>query len=114
MVDEIIGNETNQYRYVHAMLWKPGVKESGGEPFWEVRATQDFPQQRFTFPQSDLIFGNWLFEVEARGYGITAPIDQASFYDSFDTYVTITKPCVVFAESHESDDCTPLSDLQSS
>ena len=48
------------------------------------------------------------------GYGITAPIDQASFYDSFDTYVTITKPCVVFAESHESDDCTPLSDLQSS
>ena len=114
LVDEIIGNETNQYRYVHAMLWKPGVKESGGEPFWEVRATQDFPQQRFTFPQSDLIFGNWLFEVEARGYGITAPIDQASFYDSFDTYVTITKPCVVFAESHESDDCTPLSDLQSS
>lgn len=114
LVDELVGNETNQYRYVHAMLWKPGVKESGGEPFWEVRATQDFPQQRFTFPQSDLIFGNWLFEVEARGYGITAPIDQASFYDSFDTYVTITKPCVVFAESHESEDCTPLSDLQSS
>ena len=113
LVDELVGNETNQYRYVHAMLWKPGVKESGGEPFWEVRATQDFPQQRFSFPQSDLISGNWIFEVEARGYGITAPIDQASFYDHFDTYVTSTKPCVVFAESHDEGECTYLSDLQS-
>jgi len=95
VVEELVGNETNQYRYVDAKLWKPGVRESGGEPFWEVRATQDFPQQRFSFPQSDLISGNWIFEVEARGYGITAPIDQASFYDHFDTYVTITKPCVV-------------------
>ena len=115
IIEELpLDNETNQYRYVHAMLWKPGVKESGGEAFWEVRATQDFPQDRFTFSQSDLISGNWVFEVEARGYGFSAPIDQASFYDSFDTYVTITKPCVVFAESHESGDCTPLSDLQSS
>jgi len=113
VVEELVGNETNQYRYVNAKLWKPGVRENGGEPFWEVRATQDFPQQRFSFPQSDLIFGNWLFEVEARGYGITAPIDQASFYDSFDTYVTITKPCVVFAESHDDGECTYLSDLQS-
>ena len=113
VVEELVGNETNQYRYVDAKLWKPGVRESGGEPFWEVRATQDFPQQRFSFPQSDLISGNWIFEVEARGYGITAPIDQASFYDHFDTYVTITKPCVVFAESHDEGDCTYLSDLQS-
>ena len=115
IIEELpLDNGTNQYRYVHAMLWKPGVKESGGEAFWEVRATQDFPQDRITFSQSDLISGNWVFEVEARGYGFSAPIDQASFYDSFDTYVTITKPCVVFAESHESEDCTPLSDLQSS
>lgn len=113
VVEELVGNETNQYRYVDAKLWKPGVRESGGEPFWEVRATQDFPQQRFSFPQSDLISGNWIFEVEARGYGITAPIDQASFYDHFDTYVTITKPCVVFAESHDDGECTYLSDLQS-
>jgi len=113
VVEELVGNETNQYRYVNAKLWKPGVRESGGEPFWEVRATQDFPQQRFSFPQSDLISGNWIFEVEARGYGITAPIDQASFYDHFDTYVTITKPCVVFAESHDEGECTYLSDLQS-
>jgi hypothetical protein len=113
VVEELVGNETNQYRYVDAKLWKPGVRESGGEPFWEVRATQDFPQQRFSFPQSDLISGNWIFEVEARGYGITAPIDQASFYDHFDTYVTITKPCVVFAESHDEGECTYLSDLQS-
>jgi hypothetical protein len=113
VVEELVGNETNQYRYVDAKLWKPGVRESGGEPFWEVRATQDFPQQRFSFPQSDLISGNWIFEVEARGYGITAPIDKASFYDHFDTYVTITKPCVVFAESHDEGECTYLSDLQS-
>ena len=113
VVEELVGNETNQYRYVDAKLWKPGVRESGGEPFWEVRATQDFPQQRFSFPQSDLISGNWIFEVEARGYGITAPIDQASFYDHFDTYVTITKPCVVFAESHDEGECTYLSELQS-
>ncbi len=113
VVEELVGNETNQYRYVNAKLWKPGVRETGGEPFWEVRATQDFPQQRFSFPQSDLISGNWIFEVEARGYGITAPIDQASFYDHFDTYVTITKPCVVFAESHDEGECTYLSELES-
>jgi hypothetical protein len=112
ILEELIGNETNEYRYVHAKLWKPGVRESGGDPFWEVKATQDFPQQQYTFPSSDLISGKWVFEVEARGYGVTAPIDQASFYDHFDTYVTITKPCVVFAESHENEDCTYLSDLQ--
>ena len=113
VVEELVGNETNQYRYVDAKLWKPGVRESGGEPFWEVRATQDFPQQKFSFPQSDLISGPWIFEVEARGYGVTAPIDQASFYDHFDTYATITKPCIVFPESHDLDECTYLSDLQS-
>ena len=113
VLDELVGNETNEYRYAHAKIWKPGVRESGGEPFWEVKATQDFPQQKFSFPQSDLISGSWIFEVEARGYGVTAPIDQASFYDHFDTYATITKPCIVFPESHDLDECTYLSDLQS-
>jgi|TARA_B110000438_G_C15573702_1_gene546518 hypothetical protein len=113
VLEELVGNETNQYRYVHVKLWKPGAETAGGSPFWEVRATQDYPQEKFSFPQSDLIDGQWKFEVEARGYGITAPVDQASFYDHFDTYVTITKPCVVFAESHENDECTYLSDLQS-
>jgi hypothetical protein len=112
IIDELVGNETNEYRYAHAMLWKPGVRESGGEPFWEVKATQDFPQQKFSFTQSDLISGPWIFQVEARGYGVTAPIDQASFYDHFDTYATITKPCIVFAESHDSGECTYLSELQ--
>ena len=112
VVEELVGNETNEYRYVHAKLWKPGVRESGGDPFWEVKATQDFPQQPFQFPQSDLISGAWIFEVEARGYGVTAPIDQASFYDRFDTYATITKPCITFAESHDSGECTYLSDLE--
>ena len=113
VLDELVGNETNEYRYAHAKIWKPGVRESGGEPFWEVKATQDFPQQKLSFPQSDLISGSWIFEVEARGYGVTAPIDQASFYDHFDTYATITKPCIVFPESHDLDECTYLSDLQS-
>ena len=112
VVEELVGNETNEYRYVHAKLWKPGVRESGGDPFWEVKATQDFPQQPFQFPQSDLISGAWIFKVEARGYGVTAPIDQASFYDRFDTYATITKPCITFAESHDSGECTYLSDLE--
>ena len=111
ILDELVGNETNEYRYAHAKIWKPGVRESGGEPFWEVKATQDFPQQKFSFPQSDLISGSCIFEVEARGYGVTAPIDQASFYDHFDTYATITKPCIVFPESHDLDECTYLSDL---
>ena len=55
VLDELVGNETNEYRYAHAKIWKPGVRESGGEQFWEVKATQDFPQQKFSFPQSDLI-----------------------------------------------------------
>ena len=114
VIDELVGNETNEYRYAHAKLWKPGVRENGGEPFWEVKATQDFPQQKFSFTQSDFISGPWIFEVEARGYGVTAPIDQASFYDRFDVYATITKPCIVFAESHDSDECTYHSELQSS
>ena len=41
-LEDLIGNETNQVRYVEAKLWEPGAKESGGNPFWEVRATQDF------------------------------------------------------------------------
>ncbi|HIE63714.1 MAG: hypothetical protein CXT72_05410 [Methanobacteriota archaeon] len=113
-IEDIIGNDTNEYRYVDAKLWQPGVRESGGDPIWHVRATQDQPLERFdSFTKSDYISGNWIFEVEARGYGITAPVDQLSFHDHFDVYATITKPCVYFAESHEIGECTYLSDLQS-
>ncbi len=111
-IEDVIGNETNEFRYVEVRLWEPGVKESGGDPFWEVRATKDYPQTPFVLGDGELMQGNWLFEVEARGYGITAPIEQLSFHDSFDVYLTITRPCVQFAEVHGEGECTFLSDLE--
>ena len=64
-LEDLIGNETNQVRYVEAKLWEPGAKESGGNPFWEVRATQDF-QAPYDW-QIDFIEGTWVLEVEAGG-----------------------------------------------
>ena len=110
-VEEFFGNETNEFRYVEVRLWEPGVKEAGGDPFWEVRATQDYPLERFTLGNGTFVEGKWVFEVEARGYGITAPIEQLSFHDHFDVYLTITRPCVRFSEVHESGECTYLSDF---
>ncbi len=109
ILEEVVPNSTNEYRYVEVRVWEPGVKESGGNPFWEVKATQDYPLERFEF--SELSNGNWLVEVDARGYGFDSPIEQASFHDQFDVSVTITKPCVYFAEIHDSGDCTDLSEL---
>ena len=109
ILEEVVPNSTNEYRYVEVRVWEPGVKESGGNPFWEVKATQDYPLERFEF--SELSNGNWLVEVDARGYGFDSPIEQASFHDQFDVSVTITKPCVHFAEIHDSGDCTDLSEL---
>ncbi len=115
-VEDLIGNETNQVRYVEAKLWEPGAQQSGGNPFWEVRATQDYPGERFDW-QIDFIDGTWILEVEARGWGITTPVEQLSFHDSFDLYATITKPCVHFPSSHEvyedgELECTFLSELE--
>ncbi|MDG1533710.1 MAG: hypothetical protein P8Q35_04650 [Candidatus Thalassarchaeaceae archaeon] len=104
-----ITNETDELRFVEAILWEPGVKESGGNPFWQVKTTQDYPLERFEF--SNIVEGNWLVEIDARGYGFTAPIDQFSAYDHFDMSVTITKPCVHFPEVHDKGDCTDLSAL---
>lgn len=109
ILEEVVPNSTNEYRYVEVRVWEPGVKESGGNPFWEVKATQDYPLERFEF--SELSNGNWLVEIDARGYGFDSPIEQASFHDQFDVSVTITKPCVHFAEIHNSGDCTDLSEL---
>ena len=109
ILEEVVPNSTNEYRYVEVRVWEPGVKESGGNPFWEVKATQDYPLERFEF--SELSNGNWLVEIDARGYGFDSPIEQASFHDEFDVSVTITKPCVHFAEIHDSGDCTDLSEL---
>jgi hypothetical protein len=75
-----------------------------------VKATQDYPLERFEF--SNLVNGNWLVEIDARGYGWDSPVDQASFHDHFDMTLTITKPCVHFAEIHDLGECTDLSVLQ--
>jgi hypothetical protein len=109
-IEELIGNDTNELRYVEAKLWEPGTKAAGGDPFWEVRATQDYPLERFEW-RTDFIEGAWTLEVEARGYGVTAPVEQLSFHDHFDLFATITKPCVRFPQSHELGECTFLSDL---
>ncbi len=109
-IEDFIGNDTNELRYVEAKLWEPGTKAAGGDPFWEVRATQDYPLERFEW-RTDFIEGSWTLEVEARGYGVTAPIEQLSFHDHFDLFATITKPCVRFPQSHELGECTFLSDL---
>ena len=111
----MIGNETNEVRFVEARLWEPGTKQSGGDPFWEVRATQDTDRVEWT--NLDFIEGTWSLEVEARGWGVTTPVEQLSFHDSFDLYATITKPCVHFPETHEVNEdgdkeCIFLSDLE--
>ena len=67
--------------------------------------------------QIDFIEGTWILEVEARGWGITTPVEQLSFHDSFELYATITKPCVHFPSSHEvyengEKECTFLSELE--
>jgi hypothetical protein len=109
-IEDFIGNDTNELRYVEARLWKPGTRDAGGDPFWEVRVTQDYPLERFEW-RTDFIEGTWILEVEARGYGATLPIEELSFHDRFDLYATITKPCVRFPQSHELGECTFLSDL---
>ena len=110
ILEQVVPNGTNEYRYVEVRVWEPGVKAAGGNPYWEVKATQDYPLERFEF--SDLVNGNWLVEIDARGYGWDSTVDQASFHDHFDMSLTITKPCVRFAEIHDTGECTDLSVLQ--
>ena len=115
-LEELVGNETNEVRYVEAKLWAPNTKNAGGDPFWEVKATQDYPGERFEW-KSEFVEGTWVLEVEARGWGITTPVEQLSFHDSFDLYATITKPCVHFPNSHHVNEdgekeCTFLSTLE--
>ncbi|MFL2967241.1 MAG: hypothetical protein ACJZ5D_06120 [Candidatus Thalassarchaeaceae archaeon] len=31
-VEDLVGNDTNQVRYVEARLWEPGTQQSGGSP----------------------------------------------------------------------------------
>ena len=108
ILEQVVPNGTNEYRYVEVRVWEPGVKAAGGNPYWEVKATQDYPLERFEF--SDLVNGNWLVEIDARGYGWDSPVDQASFHDHFDMSLTITKPCVRWTPTDA--ECIDLSVLQ--
>ena len=110
-LEEILDNQTNELRYVEVRLWQPGVKEAGGDPFWEIETSSDYPQTRFTLGNGTFEVGKWTFEVEARGYGVDPGIEQLSFHDHFDVYLTITRPCVRFDEVHESGECTYLTEL---
>ena len=47
-IEDLIGNQTNELRYVEVRLWEPGVKEAGGDPFWEIETSSAFAQTRFT------------------------------------------------------------------
>ena len=91
-IEEVIGNQTNELRYVEVRLYEPGVKVAGGDPFWEIETSSDYPQTRFSIGNGTFVEGKWTFEVEARGYGITAPIEQLSFHDHFDVNLPITRP----------------------
>ena len=109
--ESLIGNETNLIRYVDAKLWAPGSKSAGGDPFWKIRVTQDHPLERWDYSGMEFNEGVWTLEVDARGYGWEPGIEQLTAKDHFDVFVTITKPCIRFAEIHESDDCTFQSEL---
>jgi hypothetical protein len=50
VVEELVGNETNQYRYVNAKLWKPGVRETGGETFLGSPGNTGFPSTKIFIP----------------------------------------------------------------
>ena len=114
-LEDLVGNETNEVRYVEARLWAPNTMSTGEEPFWEVMATQDFTIREEW--QEEFTEGTCILDVENRSWGVTTPIEQLSIQQSFDLYATITKPCVHFPHSHGIDDngdleCTFLSDLE--
>ena len=109
--ESLIGNETNLIRYVDAKLWSPGSKSAGSEPYWEIRVTQDHSLERWDYTGMNFQEGIWVLEVDARGYGWEPGIEQLTAKDHFDVFVTITKPCIRFAEIHDSDDCVFQSEL---
>jgi len=100
-------NLTSTVRYVHARLWEPGADKNVDEPFWQENATSDRypPQQRF-YPPFEV--GTWELEVEAQGYGLTTIVDQISFHDEFEVSVSVVRPCILFPERANVDDCVPV------
>ncbi len=100
-------------RYVEISIWEPGEYPSG-TPFLTERATEnyEFIETYINEDSSPFENGEWLLTVESRGIGVEAPIDIFSVYDSFSVKVTVSRPCVFFAEVHEVGECTDLIDLE--
>ena len=100
-------------RYVEISVWEPGEYPSG-TPFFTERATEnyEFTGTYLNEDSSPFEDGEWILTVEARGIGIETPIDILSVYDSFSVKVTVSRPCVFFAEIHEVGECTDLIDLE--
>ncbi len=100
-------------RYVEISVWEPGEYPSG-TPFFTERATEnyEFTETYLNEDSSPFEDGEWILTVEARGIGIETPIDILSVYDSFSVKVTVSRPCVFFAEIHEVGECTDLIDLE--
>ena len=100
-------------RYVEISVWEPGEYPSG-TPFLTERATEnyEFIETYINEDSSPFENGDWLLTVESRGIGVEAPIDIFSVYDSFSVKVTVSRPCVFFAEVHEVGECTDLIDLE--
>ena len=102
-----LNNFTGSIRYVHARLWEPGANPNTDEPFWEENATSDHypPIERRYAPFKP---GVWVLEVEAQGYGLTAPIEQFSFHDEFEVIVNVVRPCIIYPEQPLGAECVPL------
>jgi hypothetical protein len=100
-------NVTGEVRYVHARLWEPGADKNIDEPFWQDNATSDrYPPLKRFYPPFEA--GTWELEVEAQGYGLTTPIDQISFHDEFEVSVSVVRPCILFPERANPEDCVPV------
>ncbi|PXY71086.1 MAG: hypothetical protein CXX83_00760 [Methanobacteriota archaeon] len=100
-------NFTSAVRYVHARLWEPGANKNVDEPFWQDNATSDrYPPLKRFYPPFEA--GTWELEVEAQAYGLTTPVDQISFHDEFEVSVSVVRPCILFPERANEEDCVPV------
>ena len=115
---DILGNNTDELRFVEITLLKPN-----GDICWDYFTTSSIGQDALTLrSESDCTVvigntsgfsdGNWILQVRARGYAISAPITTLSFEDEFSVRLWVTKRCIRFPEIHEKDECTFVSDLE--
>ena len=117
-VGEFLGNNTDELRFVEITLLKPN-----GDKCWEYLATSSVGQMSLELrSESDCTIsignssgftnGNWVLQVRARGYALSAPIDTLSFEDEFRVSLWVTKKCIVFPEIHAEGECSFSSELE--